>query len=89
MTLFTYWLIRLKRAPIVWWTVDSGDTHKEIPGVGDVAERVRRDGGGIVLMHDLNRTRARNEFVIDATSALLDLAERDGLQIIPVEELYQ
>lgn len=89
MTIFTYWLIRSRGAPIVWWTIDSGDTHSEMPKVSEVVKRVRNSGGGIVLMHDLNRTRPRNEFVIEVTSALLDLAEREGLQVIPVKELYR
>jgi peptidoglycan/xylan/chitin deacetylase (PgdA/CDA1 family) len=89
MTIFTYWSIRRRGAPIVWWTIDSGDTHSAMPRVSDVAALVRKGTGGIVLMHDLNRTPARNDFVLEVTSALLDVAEREGLQIIPVEELYQ
>jgi len=89
MTIFTYWWIRRRKAPIVWWTIDSGDTHGAIPNVSEVAELVRRGRGGIVLMHDLNRTQARNDFVIEVTSALLDVAECEGLQVIPLKELYQ
>jgi peptidoglycan/xylan/chitin deacetylase (PgdA/CDA1 family) len=89
MTIFTYMWIRLRRAPIVWWTIDSGDTHSVMPSARDVAEWVRKGSGGIVLMHDLDRTQARNEFVIEATTALLDIAEREGFQIKPVGELNQ
>jgi peptidoglycan/xylan/chitin deacetylase (PgdA/CDA1 family) len=89
MTIFTYWWVRRRGAPVVWWTIDSGDTHSTIPKASEVAEQVRRGRGGIVLMHDINRTQARNNFVIEVTSALLDVAEREGLQIVAVEELYQ
>jgi peptidoglycan-N-acetylglucosamine deacetylase len=82
LTIFTYLWIR-RRAPIVWWTIDSGDTRSALPRASEVAERVRRARGGIVLMHDLDRTQARNDFVIEVTTALLDLAEREGLQIVP------
>ena len=73
----------------MWWTIDSGDTHNAMPGASQVAERVRQDRGGIVLMHDLNRAQARNDFVIEVTTALLDVAAREGLVVIPVVELYQ
>jgi peptidoglycan/xylan/chitin deacetylase (PgdA/CDA1 family) len=89
MTIFTYLWIRLRRAPIVWWTIDSGDTRSVMPSARDVAEWVRKRSGGIVLMHDLDRTQARNKFVIEATTALLDIAEREGFQIKPVGELNQ
>jgi len=89
LTIFTLLSIRRRRAPIVWWTIDSGDTHCVVPEASLVAEKVRREKGGIVLMHDLDRTQARNDFVIEVTTALLDIAEREGFQIIPVEELHQ
>jgi len=89
ITIFTWASLLRRRAPIVWWTIDSGDTHSAMPGASEVAERVRRDGGGIVLMHDLNRAQARNDFVIEVTTALLDVAAREGLEIIPVGEIYQ
>jgi peptidoglycan-N-acetylglucosamine deacetylase len=89
LTIFTYLWIRRRGGPIVWWTIDSGDTHRAVPRASEVAERVRRGRGGIVLMHDLDRTQARNDFVIEVTTALLDVAEREGFQITPVEELYR
>jgi hypothetical protein len=85
----TYWWIRRRRAPVVWWTIDSGDTSSVLPSASEVADRVRRGRGGIVLMHDLDRAQARNAFVLEVTTKLLDVAEREGFQIIPVGELYQ
>jgi peptidoglycan-N-acetylglucosamine deacetylase len=89
MTIFTWASLLRRRAPIVWWTIDSGDTHSAMPGASEVAERVRRNSGGIVLMHDLNRAQARNDFVIEVTAALLDVAAREGLEVVPVGELCQ
>lgn len=87
MTLPTYWSIRRRGAPVWWWTLDSGDTHDVLPSPGQVADRLRRDGGGIVLMHDLDRTQPRNEFVLELTAALLDVAQRDSYQILPLREI--
>lgn len=89
LTLFTFLSIRRRHAPIAWWTIDSGDTHRTMPSITEVARRVHAHGGGIVLMHDLDRTQARNRFVLELTASLLDVAECDGIQIIPLQELYQ
>lgn len=89
MTLPTYWSIRRRRAPVWWWTIDSGDTHAVLPSASQVADRLRSEGGGIVLMHDLDRTQPRNDFVLESTAALLDLAQRESFQIKPLRELCQ
>jgi peptidoglycan-N-acetylglucosamine deacetylase len=87
MTLPTYWSIRRRGAPVWWWTIDSGDTHDVLPSISQVADRLRREGGGIVLMHDLDRTQPRNEFVLELTAALLDVAREESLKVMPLRQL--
>ena len=90
MTLPTFWSIRHRRAPVWWWTIDSGDTHATLPSVDEVVQMVRERAGGIVLMHDgsMNeRPQHRSDFVVKLTEALLDLADRDSLRIAPLREL--
>jgi peptidoglycan-N-acetylglucosamine deacetylase len=87
MTLATWWWTRRRRVPVSWWTLDSGDTHKVLPNTAQVAAAVRKNGGDVVLMHDINRTQNRNDFVLQLTSALLDVAESESLQILPLTEL--
>jgi peptidoglycan/xylan/chitin deacetylase (PgdA/CDA1 family) len=89
MTLPTLLSIRRRGAPVWWWTVDSGDTHHALPTVGEVVDQVRKDGGGIVLMHDLDRTQVRNDFVLELTASLVDVTQRDSLQIKPLRSLCQ
>jgi peptidoglycan-N-acetylglucosamine deacetylase len=89
MTLPTYLSIRRRGAPVWWWTIDSGDTHQLLPSAAQVADRLRREGGGIVLMHDLDRTRPRNDFVLELTATLLDVAQRESYQVKPLRELCQ
>jgi peptidoglycan/xylan/chitin deacetylase (PgdA/CDA1 family) len=89
MTLPTYLSLRRRGAPVWWWTIDSGDTHDILPRASQIADRLRSEGGGIVLMHDLERAQARNEFVLELTEALLDVAQRDSFQIKPLRELCQ
>jgi peptidoglycan/xylan/chitin deacetylase (PgdA/CDA1 family) len=89
MTLPTYLSIRRRGAPVWWWTIDSGDTHDVLPSPGQVADKVRQEGGGIMLMHDLDRTQARNDYVLELTATLLDVAQRESIQIKPLRELCQ
>jgi peptidoglycan-N-acetylglucosamine deacetylase len=87
MTLPTYWSIRRRKAPVWWWTIDSGDTREVLPNLTQVAERLRKAGGGIVLMHDLDRTHERNDYVLELTAALLDLAQKESFKVTPLREI--
>lgn len=87
MTALTWWWARRRGVPVVWWTLHSGDTHKVLPDAVQIAEAVKKDGGGIVLMHDCSRSGQRNDFVLKVTSALLDVAESESLHILPLTEL--
>ena len=87
VTLPTYMAVRNRGARLAWWTIDSGDTYTRLPQPDHVADRVARDGGGIVLMHDLDRSKERNEFVLETTALLLNVAERKSLKIKRLSEL--
>jgi peptidoglycan/xylan/chitin deacetylase (PgdA/CDA1 family) len=89
MTLPTYWSLRRRGAPVWWWTIDSGDTRGVLPRPSQVAERLRKEGGGIVLMHDLDRTQQRNDFVLELTATLLDLAQNESFRVKPLREICQ
>src|SRR5262245_27868860 len=87
MTLPTYWAVRRRGASVGWWTIDSGDTHASLPQSEDIVETLRHHGGGVVLMHDCERSHDRESFVIDATIALLSVARRESFEIITLGEL--
>jgi len=90
MTLPTYWTLRRRGSPVWWWTIDSGDTHNVLPATSQVAETVRQAKGGIVLMHDSAigaRAQQRNDYVLELTNSLLDLAERESYKVVPLREL--
>lgn len=89
MTLPTYMELRQRQAPVWWWTVDSGDTNRVLPQVASIVDAVRKNGGGIVLMHDLERTPQRTQYVLDLTAALLDVAKQESLRVVPLRELQQ
>jgi peptidoglycan/xylan/chitin deacetylase (PgdA/CDA1 family) len=89
MTAATYWWTHRRDIPVFWWTIDSGDKRSILPQAKRVADTVRREGGGIVLMHDINPTELRDNFVLQVTSALLDVAESESLHIVPLTEIYR
>lgn len=79
----TWLALHRRRAPVGWWTVDSGDTHASAPDPDSVVRTVVDAGGGVVLLHDFDREPAwlgREAFVLDVTKALLEAAGRHGLQ---------
>ena len=85
------WLsIRLRGAQLGWWTIDSGDSRAQLPEPRAVAERVRQMDGGIVLMHDFDRTGPtadnRHRFVLETTALLLELAVQQRLHVCPFGE---
>ncbi len=92
-TPFTLRQIRRRGAKTVLWTHDSGDTAKELPKPGQIIDAVRRDRGGVVLLHDFDRESdsaynvARAEYVLEVTQGLLEAAARDGLRVITAGQL--
>jgi len=78
LVLPTWWALRLRRAPIGWWTVDSGDTNAQLPQTDEVVKKVKSAGGGVVLLHDFdrqgNQAAVRADFVLETTAALLEAA---------------
>lgn len=87
MTLPTSYAIRRRGACIGWWTIDSGDTRCPLPQPKLVADRLALEGGGIILMHDLDRSSDRNDFVLETTALLLDFAKRELFNIKRLSEL--
>lgn len=83
---------RAASKPIVLWTVDSGDRLSVMPCVEDLVAKVDAAGGGVVLLHSHDRDDSANgrqveEYVLDATRALLALAERREFEVVTVADL--
>ncbi len=89
LTLITWLVLASRRIPIGWWTVDSGDTHPELPDPQEVTDRIVRESGGVVLLHDFDRDRGRDrmDYVLGTTRKLLEASRREGLQILRLGDL--
>jgi peptidoglycan/xylan/chitin deacetylase (PgdA/CDA1 family) len=81
-----YLLIR--QVPIVYWSVDSGDTWREMPDSLRVAQLTEQAGGVVSLAHDFDRKNEnRNRYVVESVRAALAMAADKGLQVLTVSEL--
>ncbi len=80
--------LRRRGARICWWTVDSGDTWAELPPPERTVDAVLRAGGGVVLMHDFDRSAEREAFVLKTTERLLEAAARESLTVLTLSALF-
>lgn len=82
------WAVALRhRAHVAWWTLDSGDTWAQLPRASTVVDAVSAADGGVVLMHDLDRSAPRRDYVLEVTDRLLELAARQDLSVLTIGEL--
>ena len=94
ITLFTWLTLVKRKARMVWWTHDSGDTHSgTLPSVEKVVDGIIQAGGGVVLLHDFDRVdtgnhHPRHEFVLNVTRRLIERAGQSGLKILKLGELF-
>jgi peptidoglycan/xylan/chitin deacetylase (PgdA/CDA1 family) len=81
-----YLLIR--QVPIVYWSIDSGDTWRELPDRRRVVQAAERAGGVVSLAHDFDRKNEnRNRYVVESLRAALAMAADKGMQVLTVSEL--
>ena len=87
MNLLTVLATRLLKIPISTWTLPSGDTYTPLPTTASVVAEIDEFGGGVVLMHDMDRNDpARPIFVLETTRQLIQLARQEGWDFIHTPE---
>jgi peptidoglycan-N-acetylglucosamine deacetylase len=80
----TWRMLHRRGARLGWWTVDSRDSLLEPPDLDAAVRRVDAAGGGVVLLHDFDRgpgDRDREDFTLEVTAALLDVAQSRGWRV--------
>lgn len=93
ITLHTWIALIARRANIVWWTHDSGDTRKNCPTAADgLVASVIRAGGGVILFHDFDRENfedavKRSDYVLGATKSLIEQTRQAGLKVMTLGDL--
>jgi peptidoglycan-N-acetylglucosamine deacetylase len=90
ITLPTQCVVLRKGAKIWWWTIDSGDSNETLPAQKTVTDKLREEGGGIVLLHDgalTVRSKERDAYTLSMTAALLNVAKAEGLKTVTLGEI--
>ena len=78
----------IKQVPIVYWSVDSGDTWRQMPDKHRVAQAAEKAGGAVSLAHDFDRKNEnRNQYIIESVRAALAMAADKGMRVLTVSEL--
>ena len=81
-----YLLIR--QVPIVYWSIDSGDTWREMPDKHRVAQAAEKAGGVVSLAHDFDRKNEnRSRYIVESVRAALAIAADKGMRVMTVSEL--
>jgi peptidoglycan/xylan/chitin deacetylase (PgdA/CDA1 family) len=88
-TIATMAQIKINNARHAWWTIDSSDTWITSMPMESVIARIKRDGGGVILMHDHDRAYSpeREEYVLELTRLILELARKEGFSICRMGEI--
>lgn len=84
-TLLQTWITHQKLA---WWTIDSTDTWTSPLPIEKIVDRVKNEGGGVILMHDHDRKNAsEHDYVINLTQRLIQLAREEGFNIHTLQDM--
>lgn len=78
-----------RRAPIIYWTLDSGDTWPcDKHDSQRIASLAKKAGGAVTLAHDFERSDKDVErLVVDLTRSALDMAKEAGMQVLTISQL--
>lgn len=89
ITLATLLQVWFNQCRFAWWTIDSTDTWSVPIPIEGVVNRIRNDGGGVILMHDHSRpdNPERELYVLDLTKSILELARKEGFKVCRMSEI--
>ena len=88
LTLPCWWEATRRGSSFGWWTIGAGDTTDSRRDPAEVVTELREAGGGVVLLHDLDREPERDDWVLAATAHLLEAARDEGYQVMTLGQLY-
>ena len=76
------------QVPIVYWSVDSGDTWTARPEDDRLASLAKEAGGLVSLAHDFDRSNDKTDrFVLESVRAALAMAKEQNMRLLTVSEL--
>lgn len=72
-----------------WWTIDSTDTWTTPIPIEAVLDEIRRKGGGVILLHDHDRSvhSERERYVLELTRSILEMARTEGFAVVSLTDI--
>lgn len=78
----------IRRVPVVYWTLDLGDTWLETIAPQRIALLAEKAGGAVVLAHDFDRSDdSVDGLILESTRSVLAMAQEEDMRILTVSEL--
>lgn len=96
LNLISLLYLLIKKIPIVFWTVDSGDRdpakihlrQQRNDDIRRVVEQIRKTEGGVLIAHDSERKNPYTaSFTVDCIQAEIIMAKETGIKIITASQL--
>jgi len=92
LTILCLLYLWFRRAPVVYWTIDSSDTWMP-PARRDehkAAATLRQHRGGVILAHDFDKQQDNAQpFVLTAVEELLATADEEHMAMLTVSDLLR
>lgn len=78
----------LCRVPIVYWSVDLGDTWLETIDPARIAHLAQEAGGAVSLAHDFDRSDdTLDSLILESVRSALAMAQQTGMQVLTCSQL--
>ena len=76
------------RMPIVYWSVDLGDTWFETIDPARIAHLAKEAGGAVILAHDFDRSDDSVDLIVlESVRSVLAMAKAESMRVLTVSEL--
>jgi peptidoglycan/xylan/chitin deacetylase (PgdA/CDA1 family) len=81
----------IRRVPILYWTLDSGDAcSASQPDIENINIRLREHGGAVVLFHDFDRIKEnRSNMVLELVRMILMQAKENGMRVLTMSQFLE
>lgn len=77
------------RVPIVYWSVDLGDTWMETIDPARIAHLAKEAGGAVSLAHDFDRSDdTADSLILESVRSALTMARQTGMQVLTCSQLF-
>lgn len=88
LNIFCLLYLGINRVPIVYWTVDSGDTLTPRPDPQRVDLLPKKTSGAVTLAHDFDRSNdSWDKLILESIRSTLDTAKKTNMWVLTFSQL--